>query len=431
MIKILKKPLFRIPLFHFLLLFSFVIFSLLSVTFYPPCSFIVILGVSLVFLAVLIVVKHYQTLKIKNELWRSTLQEKINKASVDLNSKSEIALSLKEELGRLELLESLANNFSQVNEPLAAYELITHTLAQAFSRCDIIMIYLANPEDTSLNLVYSLNKIPFVKLTDKKGDSLDRAALRAAKGIIIEDTTNPLSTYHESITNAQARGMSSLIVLPLVIRNKDVGVLRLESRMRGYFSIKDLRFVSVVSDLAAVAIDKARLYRRVEELAIKDSLTGLYLRGYFFERLKEEMQKAFIAQKSVGVLMLDIDFFKKINDRYGHVVGDLVLKRLAGIIKKSLGPAGNIACRFGGEEFLVLFPFHSPQEMLTVAEAIRKKVENSSIDFRRNKIKFTVSIGVATFPQDAKMLDDLIMEADNALYRAKKEGRNRVCSTAS
>ena len=176
-----------------------------------------------------------------------------------------------------------------------------------------------------------------------------------------------------------------------------------------------------------MAIENALLYQKAEELAIKDGLTGLYLRRYFSERLKAEVQRGLRQGSVFSILMIDIDKFKDYNDKFGHMAGDIVLKTIAKILTQSFDRPGNILSRYGGEEFLVVLPDCAKNKALKMAESVRKVIKEKEIILRKKRTQVTVSIGVASFSQDAKVMDDLIRCADAALYEAKKGGRDRVC----
>ena len=165
-------------------------------------------------------------------------------------------------------------------------------------------------------------------------------------------------------------------------------------------------------------------------MAIKDSLTSLYLKEYFFERLAEEIKRAHSKKSQIGVIMIDIDDFKKVNDTYGHVVGDFVLKKLAKILTNIAGGAGNIISRFGGEEFIISTLQCDKKELLLLGEEIRRKIEASELTFRRKKIIFTVSLGAILCSGDGEGVEALMHKVDKLLYKAKKEGKNRLCFLA-
>ncbi len=153
-------------------------------------------------------------------------------------------------------------------------------------------------------------------------------------------------------------------------------------------------------------------------------MTGLYLRRFFLERLREEISRSLRSDLECSFLMIDIDNFKNYNDNYGHVAGDIVLKVLSRALE-GFSDRG-IICRYGGEEFSMFLPETSKRKARMVAEDIRKTIKEEVIDLRRTKTNVTVSIGVASFPQDAKVMDELILKADERLYKAKREGKDRV-----
>ena len=131
--------------------------------------------------------------------------------------------------------------------------------------------------------------------------------------------------------------------------------------------------------------------------------------------------------QELSFLMVDLDKFKHYNDSFGHMAGDIVLKTLAQILEEHFSRPGDLACRYGGEEFCVFLPDCPKPRALQLANDLRKKIEAREIILRRQKTHVTVSIGVAAFPKDASGRDDLILKADEALYQAKETGRNKVC----
>jgi len=172
--------------------------------------------------------------------------------------------------------------------------------------------------------------------------------------------------------------------------------------------------------LLAAEEEKRRFYR----IAIVDPLTGLYNRFYLNTVAENEFYKAKRYEYSLSVIMFDVDHFKDINDRYGHLVGDLILKEVAGVIRESIRK-GDIPIRYGGEEILVLLPFSRKNEAYAVAERIRRKIAEKEFTILNNGIKITISAGVAEFENETT-LDELIRKADKKLYQAKQLGRNRV-----
>ncbi len=174
-----------------------------------------------------------------------------------------------------------------------------------------------------------------------------------------------------------------------------------------------------------LAVQKCLLYREIERLSRTDPSTEVYKRWFFLRRMHEELERSMRLGAQLSLLMIDIDHFKNYNDAYGHQVGDAVLKRVASFLKGNVR-AQDLVCRYGGEEFMVGLVQTSVEGAAQVAERIRRSVEAFEFDAGGKKTHITVSLGAASFPSHARNLDDLIARADAALYRAKREGRNRT-----
>jgi diguanylate cyclase (GGDEF)-like protein len=162
------------------------------------------------------------------------------------------------------------------------------------------------------------------------------------------------------------------------------------------------------------------------EHSVKDSKTGLYNHNFFSNRVSEQTARSLRNGDPYSVIVLDIDKFKIFNDSHGHLAGDEVIIRLAAILRKTMRE-GDIVSRFGGEEFTVLLPAAGVSEAYMAAERIRKAVEEMEIDSKGSRLKVTVSLGVATFhPSERPVAGNILKRADKALYRSKKNGRNRT-----
>lgn len=215
--------------------------------------------------------------------------------------------------------------------------------------------------------------------------------------------------------------VTTLAVLPLLSERKLVGILAVENLPK-----QDLERFVILSMQFALEIKKVLLYEMVEKMAITDSLTGLYVRRYFYERLAEELERSKRYEFPFAFLMIDIDDFKKCNDLHGHLVGDYVLKEIARIIKEHVREI-DIVARYGGEEISVVLPETNKANALAVAERVRKRIAENVFKAYDERLQLTVSAGVAVYPEDAAETKDLIDRADEALYRAKKSGKNVVC----
>lgn len=193
---------------------------------------------------------------------------------------------------------------------------------------------------------------------------------------------------------------------------------------------EDLNKRSQQLEIALASLDMKlfeteRAKERAEQLAITDPLTGLFNRRYLEEKLSHELIRAKAYNRELSIVMADIDYFKRINDTYGHKVGDEVLKALALILKANIR-GEDVVARYGGEEFVILLPNVSKYDAYRIAERIRVEVEETSFEEIGVPERITVSFGISCFPTDGEEVIDLLKKADQALYQAKSLGRNRV-----
>ncbi len=219
-----------------------------------------------------------------------------------------------------------------------------------------------------------------------------------------------------------SREVTSFLAIPLVVQTELIGVINLSHSKPGAFDDDDLRLLTLISGQAAPAIHKHLMYKEMERLAITDTLTSLYNRRHFQERLAGETQRTRRYGHGFSIVLMDIDNFKRLNDSCGHGVGDAVLKEFAALIKRC-ARSSDVVARFGGDEFVMLLPCTDRGAAVAAAERIRAVVENCT--FPRRK-KLTVSMGVASFPDDAEDGAETVTRADEALYAAKRLGRNRT-----
>ncbi|MCX5715520.1 MAG: diguanylate cyclase [Candidatus Omnitrophica bacterium] len=262
----------------------------------------------------------------------------------------------------------------------------------------------------------------------KKPEIFESWILKQRRPLIIEDLDNDFRFSVKALTDPQDAEFKSVIASPLISQQKVLGVIRLDSLNKTAYTQDDLRLLNIIASLSAAAIENSVLYRETNELAIKDGLTGLYVQRYFKEKLEEEVKNAAFKRGSFSLLMVDLDHFKEANDKYGHAGGDIILVKIAEILRASAGiESHNIVSRYGGEEFTIFLGDTGKKEAVGLAENIRRKIESRTLVIRRHEVKITVSIGVSSFPQDGHLAEDLLKKADENLYTAKGEGRNRVC----
>jgi diguanylate cyclase (GGDEF)-like protein len=232
-------------------------------------------------------------------------------------------------------------------------------------------------------------------------------------------TGMPVLYEGESLT-----AKANFVGIPLHAKNRAVGALLVTHRRKA-FSPDDIRVLKILCNQAAVAIENARVYERLEQLAATDSLTGLFNRRYFHQALEREVSRLGRRDGSIALILLDIDHFKQLNDTYGHPMGDVVLKKVGEILRFTLRK-GDVLARYGGEEFVILLPEASYRGTRDFAERIRKAIAAASLHPAGGRRKVTVSVGWSLYPEDTDSSQKLVELADRALYFAKDTGRNRT-----
>ena len=226
---------------------------------------------------------------------------------------------------------------------------------------------------------------------------------------------------------AKLKGMESLLVLPLVVREEPIGTLIVASRERSAFATSVRETLQALANQVAVSLSNARAVRQLEELATTDGLTGCLNKRAFLDQLGQKMMAAQRFGRKLSLIITDLDHFKAVNDTYGHAAGDRVLQEL-GRVLKTMKRETDLVARFGGEEFCVLCEETDARGAQLLAERVREELARTELQTEIGALKVTASLGVATFPDHAKSAEELFAQGDKALYAAKHQGRNRVCS---
>lgn len=222
---------------------------------------------------------------------------------------------------------------------------------------------------------------------------------------------------------------SELLVMPLRAKGNINGLIVADNiYTKKPITDDDIRVFSMLAGQAGLAIENSRLYEMTVQLGHTDSLTKLWNHGFFQKKLSEEIRLAARESQPLSLMMIDIDNFKNLNDTHGHQYGDYILTEIAQILRESARETDYL-CRYGGEEFAVILHGTGTQQSFEIAERARVKVQNFRFEPPENhtEIKITVSIGVATFPHDAQTKEELIADADRAMYIAKFTGKNKTC----
>ncbi len=276
-----------------------------------------------------------------------------------------------------------------------------------------------------------------------KGSSLE-TIINTGKPRILNDLELYLAEHPESESTRRivAEGIRSSLTCPLIAEGKPVGFLFFSSREKNTYEHLHQEIFLYLAGQVAQIIEKSRLYQKIidlnknlqdayqqlQERASRDSLTGVLNRGAILEHFSQQLQHARTNQLNLAVIMLDIDHFKRLNDTYGHVNGDIVLRNVASILREGT-PAPGRCGRYGGEEFLLVLSDEVAERASEVAEKIRKTLAESFVNLDGTPVQVTASLGVALLrEQPQASTTELIELADSRLYLAKQNGRNQVCS---
>ena len=246
------------------------------------------------------------------------------------------------------------------------------------------------------------------------GEGVAGTVFQTGKPIIINRTDND-----NSFVGCEASFADSIACIPMKVYEDIIGVINVTNKKNDIgFTDDDIEMLRAVADQAAISISKAQLW----EMAINDSLTGLHVRRYFMAKLQDEIHRTQRYKKSLSVVMGDLDRFKSINDNYGHTNGDEVLKAVGAFLQSSIRDVDSIG-RYGGEEFIMFLPETGSDSAFILADRLRNGVAQLEVG---NLPPVTISLGIATFPEDGKSIEELVQKADAALYAAKENGRNQV-----
>ncbi|BCB95916.1 hypothetical protein JZK55_08380 [Dissulfurispira thermophila] len=286
------------------------------------------------------------------------------------------------------------------------------------------------PEGDSLLIkaVKGINRWLANGIRIKSGEGIARNVFKNGSPLLVKDISKiegprikPKSHYKTG----------SFVSVPLKFASETMGVLNVTDKTTGEeFTERDFNLLNHFASYASISLKVSNYYNLAEqmkELSITDHLTGLFNRRYFQERFTEEIHRSERYSLVFSLAMLDIDDFKLLNDTEGHLAGDSVLKELSRIARECLR-ANDVICRFGGEEFAILMPQTHKEEAFIVTERIRNNIKES-FSYRFKKFPhpaITLSIGIASFPDDGKNINDLIKNADTALYKAKELGKDRT-----
>jgi len=332
----------------------------------------------------------------------------------------------------LTLINELSQEISARLEPEQVYNAI-HRAASQLMPADVFVIALLDEPNQKIDLVYISEqgiRIPSIKIG--LTDGLSGHVILSGQALITGNFDQTHTQQVESISVGDSdRETQSVLAVPMKRGEKTIGMLSAQSFETNAFDEHDQQMLEMLTSHAQLALENAHLFAEVQRLAITDGLTSLYNRFYFDQQLSVEFDRVRRYDHSLGLVIIDPDHFKQVNDKFGHPAGDVVLIKFAELIKNSARKS-DIVARYGGDEFVILLPETDLSGTLSLAEKIRDAVLTHTFRYQDHNIRFTTSIGVAaTSGQDISDPDGLTKQADQALYQAKRRGRNQVCCNSN
>ena len=320
------------------------------------------------------------------------------------------------------------------------YEAIYNAVKQVMP-CDDFVIAGYDSSKNEIMVLYNMERIggrnrPPPYYADH---GLGGLTVHTGKSRIFNSTEEMDASGIQFVLTGEEDFTQSIVAVPLLLSGKVNGMISAQSYQPDSYKDEDRELLEILAAHAAIALENAKLFSEMQEMADKDPLTGLMLnRRKFYELAEREFARAKRYPESLSVIMLDVDHFKNFNDQFGHKIGDLILKMAAEICIQNVRHV-DIVGRHGGEEFIILFPSTNAKNAAEVAERIRRQIETSSLKdasqfletvngvlIAPETVHVTVSVGVAELDDTYSSIDVLVDHADRAMYLAKNEGRNQV-----
>lgn len=319
------------------------------------------------------------------------------------------------------LIEKFTSQISRITELDKLLEKMMDIFLQAAEATKGSIMLLNDKGSLEIKTAVGLSERAIKEVCPELGEGIAGKVALTGEAILIKDTGKELLYRDFVIDPLKRRPREMFLCLPLIFKSRAIGVVNLQTKLGNKrFLREDQTLFTILANQAAIAIANVQLY----DSAITDGLTGLYVQKYFRLGLTQEMRRTKRYHCTFSLLLLDIDYFKKINDTYGHQIGDAVLRELARLLKSSVR-VNDVCARYGGEEFAVILLENSPENNFYIGERLRKKIGNYL--FSEKKLRLTVSIGMVSYQGENNLnSEDLIKSADLALYQSKNNGRNQV-----
>ncbi len=301
-------------------------------------------------------------------------------------------------------------------------------------RLDMDVVAVILEEDNSLSVPGEEEKGRFVAISTSMGESFEKNMLASIRNTDMKEMLSMNQTYiqnsqtdsvtlFEYLTDEQE--LTSLICLPILNQDDRMGTLVIGKNRMNVF-MDGRAFYENIANQIGIGISNARLYAKMNDMAIRDGLTRIYNRRYLTELLQKYLSEAIAKKMPLSLALFDIDKFKMVNDTYGHQCGDVVIRYVAGLLNKGAIRHGGIVGRYGGEEFVVVFLDKDLDEAYEIVKEIHEQIRSEEVVFEDKHIKVRASAGVASYPRTCKNPGDLLTRADWAMYHSKTNGRDQI-----
>jgi diguanylate cyclase (GGDEF)-like protein len=350
-----------------------------------------------------------------NDAEKSTI-ERFAGQLIRILERERIYFEIKRDVFGLRILKEASSNLiTSLNK-----EVIARKLCEGAEKISAAQVYFFISSGKKYDLIYHNSGSKF----EGRKFSFEKTVINFAIENQHRHYVRDLREYPIQIMPFHTEGIRSVLAIPMIYERSVLGIFVMLSENVDFLDTLQVGLLEVLCNQASTSIANARLHSRIEKLATTDGLTGLFNHRVFQEKFSEELKRQNRISGSVSLMLTDIDFFKKVNDTYGHPVGDLVLKGVSKIIRDTLRDI-DIPARYGGEEFAMILPGTDGKGAKIMAERLRSAVMEKVFSAEDRPVRVTISIGIAVAPIDAKGKEDLIEKADKALYHAKHNGRNQ------
>lgn len=321
--------------------------------------------------------------------------------------------ALKEKSNAIELLNEMGKCLQYCTSNEEVYRIFYNYIKKFF------------PRNKSILWILSKDKNHLDAIRDKRGPTNLIPPICNPKEFLGMPNSD-IFTHYPSTSSLYPKSQKGYLCSRITARGETMGMISILPEGSELSKDKEA-IISRISGDIALALLNIKLVESLQELSIRDYLTNLYNRRYMEEMLSQEIGRATRQDSEIGLIMFDIDFFKKYNDSYGHEAGDIILRQL-GRYLQSCFRKNDMICRFGGEEFLIILPQMDEQGTYKKATYLRKKIQSFQVELKGHVLEnISISVGISSFPKNGRSIRELLDAADEAMYLAKKEGRNRLC----